>query len=315
MDVIISAPGYLRLQLPQEDWLDRYDVIAIARSRNGVGGPYVELTATEWQPARLQVPQRSGYDVLGKSLELLLDDGVAVAVTFTGTSMSEVMSVLALAMPGYLAVAPVAAGGFTVGTVNVGIGAYIEVVGGDAAPLLGLPVGVAEHGRSACTRLVAGKTDYLFVDPYGRPTDYYQVRLINNTMPVGTGWVYSSFSGALRNPLPSERLIPAVIELHDAAGNAVEGALVSLYTSQRCQQDNVYSTAVDFRTDSQGRGRCFLCRGLQMTLSISGTNVAREVLIPVVGDSVDLLDPRISVDNDAYKVQVPDLVIGERRTL
>ena len=90
---------------------------------------------------------------------------------------------------------------------------------------------------------------------------------------------------------------------------------MSLYTSQRCQQDNVYSTAVDFRTDSQGRGRCFLCRGLQMTLSISGTNVAREVLIPVVGDSVDLLDPRISVDNDAYKVQVPDLVIGERRTL
>ena len=315
MDVIIQAPGFLQLQLPQEEWLNRYDAFAVARSRSGEGGPYVALTAADWQPARLRAFSRNSYDVLGKTLGLRLDGRIAVNVTFTGTSLAEVTSLLALAMPGYMSVTPLPLGGFLVGTTNVGLGASIEAVSGDAAPLLGFAVGDVQYGCDAWHQLVFGVTSYMFRDPYGLPTDYYQVRLLSTATPSGAGLVYPSFPGAPRNHLPIAQLIDACIELHDATGKAVVGTQVSLYASQRCQPGDIYSTAVTFRTDARGRGSCHLVRGLQMTLSIAGTNLAREILVPTEGDAFDLLDPAVSVDSDAYKVQVPDLVIGERRTL
>lgn len=191
-------------------------------------------------------------------------------------------------------------------------------VDGDAAPSLGLVPGEERYGLDAWRRLAAGQLSYPFVDPRGAETDFYRVRLFD-VLSTGLGRTYPPVPGALRGGLGSEHLIEGYCRLFDMTGRPVENALVSLYASQRAYPPDgaagIFPASVDTKTDRMGWARAQVVRGARLTLSISGTNLAREILVPTEGQEFDLLDPSISVDADAYRVQVPNIVVGERRSL
>jgi hypothetical protein len=191
-------------------------------------------------------------------------------------------------------------------------------VDGDAAPALGLTPGEKRHGLDAWRMLKPGRLVYDFVDPMGKDTDFYKVRLLNTLNP-SSGLAYPPIPGTPRGGLGAEHLIEGYCSLFDVSGRPVENVLVSLYASQRAYPPNgavgMFPSSVDVRTDSKGSVRVPLVRGARLTLSISGTNIAREILVPTTGQEFDLLDPSVSVDGDAYKVQVPNIVVGERRSI
>ena len=311
MDAIVSAPGRIQFQFPLADWAGIYDAFEVSRSRSGDGGPYEPLMAGgAWLPAFFTLQVHNAYDVVGKQLELLVDDRILVVVTFTGTTPASVMADLAAAMPGFLLCS-----NYVISTANVGLTASLEVMGGDAAPKLGLVAGTIHYGMDKWRALVAGQESYDFYDPFGLETDFYRVRLTNQFEPAG-GRVYPPVPGQLRGGLPAGQLIEGYVQMIDLTGRPCENVLVTLYASERAYPPvGLMPATVEVKTDKMGWARVKLVRGSRMTLSISGTNLAREILVPTEGDSFSLLDPSISVDPDAYKVQVPNIVVGERRSL
>jgi hypothetical protein len=174
------------------------------------------------------------------------------------------------------------------------------------------------HGLDAWGRLILEQPLYMFTDPWGLETDFYKVRLFNTNV-AASGLSYTPVPGAPRGGLGAQHLIEGHIQLFDLTGRPVENVLVSLYASQRIFPPDGWSgempATVNIRTDRMGRAATLLVRGARLTMSISGTNLAREILVPSDGQSFDLLDPDISLDNDAYKVQVPNILVGERRSL
>jgi hypothetical protein len=318
MDCIVSAPGHLRFYFPPVDWEGVYDAFAVSRSRGGEAGPYEPLMSPWWRPASFSIPFQNGYNVVNKQLQLLLDGRVDVVVTLTGTDAASIVADLSAALPGLLVVewpggdAPIVFHGG-----SVGLGASLRV-DGDAAPLLGLVAGEERYGLDAWRRLQAGQLSYDFTDPRGLETDFYQVRLFKTLSPSSCV-KYSPVPGALRGGIGAEHLIEGYCQLFDMTGRPVENALVSLYASQRAYPPDgaggIFPASVDVKTDRMGRARAQVVRGARLTLSISGTNLAREIMVPTEGQEFDLLDPSISVDADAYKVQVPNIIVGERRSL
>jgi len=311
MDAIVSAPGRIQFQFPLADWSGIFDAFEVSRSRSGDGGPYEPLAAGYvWLPASFTIQSHNAYDVVGKQLELLVDGRVPVVVTFTGTTPAVVMADLAAVMPGFLSCS-----NYVIATANVGLAASLEIVGGDAAPILGLVAGGIHYGMDQQHALVAGRESYDFVDPYGLETDFYQVELTSKVLPASSR-VYPPVPGQLRGGLPAGQLIEGYARLIDMTGRPFENVLVTLWASERVYpQAGMCPATVDIKTDKLGWARVKLVRGARMTLSISGTNLAREILVPTEGESFDLLDPAISVDGDSFKVQIPNIVVGERRSL
>lgn len=315
MEAIVSAPGRIRFYLPVSEWEGAYDRMEVWRSRVGEGGPYEPLTAPSWRPACFTIPEQNAYDVQGKRLDLLVDDRIDVSVTFTGTTPVSVVNDLFAALPGFLIASfgPPA----IMCTSNVGLAASLKIVGGDAAPLLGLPVGETRRGLDQHRNLSRERTYYDFIDPTGAETDFYQLRLSNSRVPVGK--VYPPVPGVVRGGLPPEQLIEGEIRWYDGNGRPAENVLISLFVPQFCQGGDqlagLYPATVEAKTDRMGYARMRLVRGARMVLSVSGTNMAREIVVPTEGQRFDLLDPAISVNSDAYKVQVPNIEVGERRSL
>ena len=317
MDFIITAPGRLQLYFPPTDWDGVYDAFEVSRSRDGDAGPYEALMGCAWQPASFSIPYRSGYDVLDKHLNLLVDGRIQLDVVFTGTDPTTIMSDLNAAMPGFITSSYSTGGPILLIGSTVGLGASLSV-DGDAAALLGLIPQDIHYGQDAWGRLVQEQAVYFFIDPWGRDTDFYKIRLLNRATPDG-GLKYSPIPGVPRGGAGAQHLIEGHIQLFDLTGRPFVNALVTLYASQRAFPPNGMAgqmpATVTVRTDRLGRASTLLIRGARLTLSVAGTNLAREILVPQDGQSFDLLDPNVSVDNDAYKVQIPNILVGEVRSL
>ena len=320
MNVLVPATGQLELFIPFAEWEGKYDRLEISRSRLVDTGPYDKIAyGTNWSGAFFYVSPKARFDVDGKNLQMLINGRVADRVEFHGTSIQDVFDAFAANDPGFLDVEPSTLGleqdGFTVSTKYLGLPSSIWFVGGDAAPALGLDPKLFSAGTDPAKQLRPGKTKYEFQDPWGKRTDYYRVSLVDSRN-LRASQEYPPFSGAVRGGASLSQLILGTIELFDITGGPSADVQVTLSMSQRVQPvPGAYPGSATITTDAFGRASVPLVRGLQLTLSISGTNLAREIVVPAVGDSFDLLDPSISVDNDAYKVQIPNIVVGERRTL
>jgi hypothetical protein len=75
-------------------------------------------------------------------------------------------------------------------------------------------------------------------------------------------------------------------------------------------------TTTTKRTDAYGRVEFRLLRGQKFGVSVPGTSLFRDITVPSdpLQEVFNLFDPSVGGD-DIFKVQVPNLISAERRTL
>lgn len=321
----------LDIRVAAGTWEDAFDVLEIWRSTMTPEGPFEELTAPAYRPAR--VPSNGGdrptaafeagplVHLVGRDLDLLLDEITPLKIRFTGVdplTFAAAAAQIALARPGALQ-SWVTDGRLILETVRSGAGASLRVAGGDAAPLLRLPVQKplsVSTGRDPRIPLVRGVERYAFDDPNGDGSCTYKTRFRNSR----TG-VLSPLSAPVVQAVgvDVDRVVRGFVRLADTSGRPL--------ASHRVLVDNTFSgTMVDGfmvaggaqsgLTDGNGYVEFRLVRGLNVTVSIVGTTLCRDLTVPVdpAVESFNLMDPELGRD-DLFEVRTPTLDYAARRSL
>lgn len=325
----------LTLQAPASDWEGRFDQLEVWKSLLGQGGPYVELTSSDWEvptfPMDLigQTPPTDtvtgqAVPISGLTLELLLNGKTPVVVSFTGSNPLTFAAAATQAQTqsnGLLQAFVWTDGRFVLRGTSPGIGSVLHVTGGDAAPLLGLPTTLPysyAYGRNPRVALVPGQSAYEFVDPHGSRQIFYKTRY----RQASTGNV-SAFSNAFFAGQPArvaqDKLILGTIDLVDASGKPVHNREILVYS--RFGGSVVGGAGVvplDLRrlTDNAGHAEFNLLRGAKLQLAVAGTQLTRDIVVPTdpALTQFNLLDPGVGSD-DVFQVQVPDVDFVVRRGL
>jgi hypothetical protein len=336
LSVITAAIPKGRIELdffvPESAWSGAFDRFEIWRSKGTAEGPYDQLHDTGAQPARLPVgagpppasPQTGpSIPLNGKQLTLLLNELTPLTITFAGSdpfTFAQAATAIVAQSAGLLN-AYVLGPLLVVATVQAGLAAALRATGGNAAPLLGLPtvgLGAVAFGRDARIVLVSGQEDYGFVDPWGSPSYFYKTRFFSSQTST-----VSQFSTPIQPlaavGLSQASLVRCYVDLVDMQGNPAPNQEVLFYNQFNATQvENKVVTggSLRFLTDVAGHAEALLPRGTQITVSIGGTPLARDVLVPTdpTIQSLNLLAAS-SGTNDLFDVQVPDLPYATRRTL
>lgn len=323
----------LHIFVEEDDWLNVFNQIEVWRSRGLSTGPYEELTADSWRPARLpadggDLPATpvTGPSVIisGLELQLRLNEQDDIIVLFTGVnplSYAQAASQIQSQSAGRLRSYVDEDSNLVVETLEPGTGAILRVVGGDAAPFLGLPTTEPDslaYGRDARISLVAGREKYLFNDIRGKSTYFYRTRFRNSDQET-----WSEFS----QPSPAdqsiglshENIVCGQLCMVRLDGKPLRNQLVRVfnrYKTQQVESKLVAGPELDAVSDMDGKVQFFLVRGSQVTVSIDGTDIVRDIEVPtdpLVG-IFNLLDPNLGPD-DYFKVRVPRIEYAQRRTL
>lgn len=314
-------------------WEGTFDRVELWRSRLSTGGPYEALTAATWTPARLpagagdrpSAPETGPQVVaVGKKLNLLVNEKVALEVTFTGSdplTLAQCATQVQAQGGGFLS-SYVKNNQLVIETVQPGGQATLRLVGGDAAPTFGLlttePDSVA-FGKDAHISLTAGVTQYTGTDYNGSSSFWYKTRF-RHTVSGAVSEFTAPFQVAAGGAgLGNASLITGFVDLVDSAGNALKNREVFVY-------NKFDGTVVDGRvvaggtqkllTDENGRAEFTLVRGAYVIVGVSNTSLVRDVLVPTdpTLGSFNLLSVEFGQD-DLFKVQVPQLTYGVRRSM
>jgi len=322
----------LRIITAFTDWGGVFDQIEVWRSKELQQGPYEELTGEQWLPARIPrsakgpaatPPAGPSVPIVGATLLLRVDNEEDFQVTFSGvgpiTFTDAAAQVTAFGGSRFHAYVTEDAD-FVVEGARPGTGAQLEVTGGDAAPLLELPIDRPEsYGRGSDARLalVVGKEQYDFTDPLGSKSYYYKVRFRNSRTHA-----VSAFSApfAAGSPLgvTAANTVVGYLDLVRGDGSPLTNQLVQVYTPVQTKlvEDKLVTGGRQAKvTDINGHVSFTLVRGVSYTVSIAGTDVVREVVAPtdVSKKLFNLLAG--GLEDDAFTVQVPDIIFAERRSL
>lgn len=322
----------LDLFVEEATWTGLFDRLEVWRSRETAAGPFEPLTDDAWMPARLpasalgDVSSATGPSVnlTGLELDLKVNELVDLAVTFSGsdplTSAAAAAQITAASL-GLVRAFVTSAGVLVLETAGAGLPAILRVVGGDAAPLLGLateePLSV-NFGRDARITLLPGQERYPFLDPNGSAAYFYKTRLFNASTHET-----SDFSPAFQAPaiarLTASALVRGTLDLVDAEGNPVANRSVLVYLrfhGAQIQNRAVVGSPTRKWTDVNGHVEFMLTRGLAITVSIAGTDLSRDISVPTdpAIDSFDLLDASVGTD-DLFVVQRPNIPFAARRSL
>lgn len=326
----------LQVVVKSEDFEGLFDVLEVWRSVSGPSGPYEELTADTWSPAR--IPKDAGDEpatpVVGESvvlvgLELKLrvseDEDQDITVTFTGvdplTFADAATQVTAQGLNKVRAYVD-DDGVFVVETTQSGMEARLRVLESDGAAVLGLPMTEPDAlavGKEARVALQLGQESYLFNDLYGSDSFYYKTRLSFSL--TGATSAFSPAFTALAPPgLDASYLARGRLELVGLGGKPLSGIRVTVYNpfqSALVSGRMVAESQQSKLTDKAGLVEFDLVRGLRVTVSISNTDIVRDIIVPSDEAVIvfGLLDPAVGTGDDVFKVQVPDVVYAERRSL
>ncbi len=302
--LLVDTLPALTFVLPETEWTGRYQRFELERGATE-DGPFVSLTSSDWQPARLTIPIRAFYNVVGETL-ILEVNGVSVTVTFTNSTPAQVAADIAAAAP-WLLSTEVTTDGIDIRTLSVGVPSKLLVVGGTADGLLELSAGTLSYGTDPHKLLVAGQDRYVYSDPHVLETDFYRVRYrgVSNSEYLGP------FPAKPNLAVAATDLIEGVLRITTLEGTPAQGYRV--YVSyQNTPPDTLLSgvvlttTTLTGVTDDAGRVRFQLVRGAVVTLRIEGAPYVRRVLVPSVGTSFQLSDPQYSYDaGDPWAVKVP----------
>ena len=315
------------------DWEGLYDRLEVWRSRDTAEGPYERVTTLGDQPARL--PKGAGdppspaqvgasINLVGKKLELLVNETVAVEVTFSGTDplTSQQAAAQVTAQSTGLFSSYVLGPHLVVQTVELGQLASLRVTGGDAAPLLGLPTQEPDNvafGSYDHLTLIPSQRRYTLVDMQGAPEFFYRARFLNTTTSHVSEFSEVFQGKALRGVSEDAKLL-CYVQLCDSAGNPAKNQEILVYTafSGRTAEGFVLAGNPTVRglTDVNGRFEVLLLRGAKITVAVGATSLVRDVLIPVdpAIETLNLLDPTVG-SNDVFSVQRPVFEFAARRSL
>lgn len=326
----------LQILVEESDWITLFDRIEVWRSRDGLLGPFEELTADSWSPAR--VPALGGDEpstpvsggsvvVVGKTLEFRLneDEDTDITVTLTGTdplTLSDVASQIIAQSDTKLHSYVDEDANLIVETTEPGTRAILRVLETDGAVIVGLPVEEPEslsYGRDARIPLLVGTTRYSFSDIRGSTTYYYKTRFQNRN----TG-AYSEFSPPFSvsqaTGVSSSSTVCGQLDLIGLDGRPLANRAVTVYNKFRADQVEgklIAGGPVVHVTDNNGHVEFTLVRGSLITVAISGTNIVRDIEVPT-DSSVsifNLLDPTVSPTDDVWVVNTPNIIYAERRSL
>ena len=308
----------------------QFDVLEVQRSKLTANGPYEEVTAATYEGARLPKGASGVVPDPAVSGPLVLANGMTLEFKIQGVSSRELTVTLSGSDPlsyGQVAQQIVAQSGqylkswatssqLIIETVEIGPQVTLEITGGDAAPALGLPIGVVAQGKRARHMLENDKNVYEFVDPYGSQLFFYRVRQRHSITGLLGTWV-----GPFQAKGVPTQLEPIIgyVDMIDGSGRPLPDKEVLVYgkSSSQLIGGRVVAPLSERRlTDVKGRARFQLLRGQHVTVAIMGTDIVREVTVPTSEDVTlfNLLDPGIARD-DAFDVQVPDVPYANRTTL
>lgn len=316
------------------DFVGLFDCIEVWRSRETEGGPYEELTGSTWRGARLP---RSGLDqpavaqtgpnvnVTGLVLELLINEKDLLAVEFTGVNpltLSQVATQITTQSLGRLRAWVDTNAQLVIETTEPGTGATLRVISSDTASFLGLTLAAADalaFGQEARILLVAGTGSYSFSDKGGSSAYFYRTRLRNrsNNTVSEFGQTYNTEQVVGINPV---NVVTGYLDLVDSAGRNLVGIEVSLrspFIGSVIEGKLVAGSDLMQRTDAQGHVEFTLMRGQTYTLSIAGTNIAKEIVAPTdtAITSFLLVDDAFATQDDYFRARVPQIPTMERRSL
>lgn len=314
----------LNILLSDEDWEGKYDKLDVLRSRMTDAGPYEYLTGSAYLPAAITGAVVSPVlAIAGLTLLLRVNESFDISVTFTGVnpiSIASAATQIAAASLGLLqAQAP--SNALMINTVPVGAVASLRIVGGNAAPLLGLPLTEPSSvalGKDARIALTPSQQVYEFTDHNGSLGFFYRTRFYNSTTGASSDFS-APIAGKDVSPLLPSMLVQGYLRLVDIRGVPSRKEMVLLYPQMNgttVEGRVMVSGALSKATDDDGRVEFTLLRGQQFTLAIAGVSLARDITTPtdLAITSFNMLDPQYAKD-DLFNVQQPAIDFGARRTL
>jgi hypothetical protein len=329
----MSEVVQLDIAIERSMWEGQFDALEIWRSRLSEGGPYEPLMGDSWSPARIPAvegdppsPAQNGPSVpiVGKTLELRLDESEDIVVTFTGVdpltfaqAATQIQSAASSKLRAF-----VLNGHLIVETLEAGSGAVLRVVGGEAAPLLNLPTAEPESlafGLEARLALSVETTTYSFTDKHSDSSYFYKARFYNSVdktySAFGTPFTGRSIAG-----VAAAKMVRGFVDFVDPNGKARANQEVLVHTrSDGAIIDGkvlVPTAPTRLLSDTNGHVELMLVRGTKITVAIAGTDIVRDIDVPTDAavSSFNLLDPTKGT-NDAFKVQVPVFEYAARRSL
>ncbi len=324
----------LQILVKREDYEDLFTQIEVWRSRTTIRGPYEELTADRWRTARL--PKLAGdrpssavtgrsVALVGLTLELRVREEEDIVITFTGADPLTFADAAAqiTAQGRALVASYVDEGGLlVVETTEPGTGAVLRVVGGDAAPLLGLPIDEPDSlafGRDARIPIKLGTEAYLFTDIRGSDAYFYKTRF-RNPVTQGVSEFSQPFSLGQALGISAANIVCGTLDLVGTDGRPLANREVTVFNTYKgdlVEGKFVAGFGENRLTDETGHVEFNLVRGAHMTVAVSGTDLIRNILVPTDSEVTvfQLLDPEVSTQDDGFVVQVPDIIYAERRSL
>ncbi len=339
---VISISGadelvQLQMSVENDDWLPSgFTAIEVERSRGLSTGPFEKLTAQTWGPAR--IPANGGNasltspvptcDVVGLKLKLLLNEEDEYEIEFVANTGGDPTLTLREASEQIATFFPLRFTSWVdvnsklvIETVEVGTGASLRVVGGDAAPKLGLPTCEPyslAFGKSARPALVLDKERYSFLDIRGSSEYFYRVRFINDI--ANTASQYSQPHPAEQHPgIDSAFLVTGRARLANIDGTPMANTLVRVYAGSEVHYVDgrvIGGSALSKTTNLDGVADFLLLRGVKVNVAIDGTSIIREITVPTdpAEGVFNLFDQGIGPD-DYWRVKYPDLEFAQRRSL
>jgi hypothetical protein len=324
-----AGPEVVKLvvTLDAEDFVGVFDQLEIWRSLLGAAGPFEEITAVDWRGARLPTdggdppasPVTGAPQALsGKSLTFLVNEDVAVTVDITGVDPIAPSSVATQIAAAGLQSWVDSTGQLVVQTSQPGTGAELELTGGDAAGALGLTIGATSFGKDPRIALQTTQERYVFLDRRGTPSAFYRTRL-HNRLTGETGDFSQAFGGSLAVAVDDELLVTGSLDLVDVQGRPIANREVKVHTEFNgilVGGRLMAGTSITLTTDTAGHLDVVLVRGQKVTVAVLGTDLVRDVVVPSdpAVTKFSLFDPTLA-GPDIFRVQVPDLVYAERRSL
>lgn len=330
-DIILTHTRFeLDFNIAGSQWEGAFDRLEVFRSRSTQYGPYEALHGNNWAPAALPkgfTGAASGtgpsVSISGLGLELLVNEETTVNITFTGGNPRTFAQAATQIQAGSLGLLLAYASGNTlvIKTVGVGEAVTLRVVGGDAAPLLGLATTEPDSlsfGHDARIVLTHGQEAYGFVDAEGSATYWYKTRFYNSVNQLTSDYSLP-FQGPQAPGLPPSSLVRCYVDLVDLKGNpyaAQEVLVFNQFNGTQVGGRTVAGGSAGLLTDVSGHAELMLPRGLVVTVSIPGTSLARDFTVPTdpTVQSISMLDPTVSSD-DVFTVQDPHIPYAVKRTL
>jgi len=316
--------------LVDENDSEGFDQIEIWRSTDSQSGPFVELTSDRWRSARLPLNSSDPPDtpvtgpsviVVGQELELLVDGRTELTTTFAGSdplTYTECAAQIESEGGGLIRSYVDEDAKLVIETVTVGVQALLEITGGDAITVLGLSLS-QDEGQDARISMLGGQEEYTFIDPRGDSENYYKTRYRNRAL--GTTSEFSlPFTVGRALGLSREQIVCGFLDLVRGDGRPLANRRVQVYNPVRGElvEDKLVTGAtLSAVTDVNGHVEFSLVRGTKYTVAITGTDIVREIVAPE--DTATLRFPLLGEDvgtqDDVFKVQVPDIIYAERRSL